>query len=450
MSPRLFAVWLWPDTIAREGAETVAERLLFAGVTDIYLLTKGQSGAACFDTSKTALQIAWPGYDIFPNMCKYAHIRGMRVHAWLTSTHDAAYRALHPESGLCHYIHGRDRDIVNITDEAYRDYVCAFVRELFERCEPDGLHLDYIRYNHLTYGWGQEDRAAIKRLGVDLEKLDWLMQKTFFDAECNEHAIFDAYSKGDSDVRTLAEYRRKNVTSFARHMAETALSAKPEAILSAALMPEGAYIGCDMTNGVSGEAFAALHYGQSYADAAVLFHHVAIMSYAPTYGKSGAWVRHLAHNAMRVYGCRVMAGVQAYGEGTSETLWDDLTSLSALAGEEKYLGCALFRAGEVALCRQTIHGRKTILEVVNALPRPITELLIRPLENACILAADSPDMHTLATPDGLLLQSQPLLQASQAAELTLTLDAPSYLLVRVFCQEGEARALMIGPSGPLP
>ncbi len=441
LNKSMFAVWLWPDTAARLGPRLTAQWLADAGVTDIYLLVKGQSGAVCFDGSETALKTALPGLDILPKMLKSAHEYGMRVHAWLTSSHDAAFRALYPESGLCHFKRGRDRDIVNVTNERYRDYMTALVREMFEKCAPDGLHLDYIRYNHLTYGWGEEDREALKKRGVNLEYADQMIEKTFFGDAPDGRSVFDACERGDGDMRQIARYRRENVTAFARAMTQAARETKKDAVLSAALMPEGAYAGNDRAGDVSGVAFAALHYGQSYADAATLYDHAAIMAYAPTYGRDGSWIRHLVQNATNVYGCRAAAGLQAYGAGNSTTLQENMRALTPLNSEPRFLGCALFRAGETILCRAEKTAGGTLLTVNNLCAQDLTKLTVS--------QSGAQTARTETPAQEFALQNDTLLKPGGTLCVRLPFALSGASSVRVFLKAEEGRAYVYDARGPI-
>ena len=443
----MLAVWIWADTVAREGAEIVVSRLSRAGVTDLYLLAKGQAGSACFDDCKTAYRVAWSGQDILPRAVRCAHEHGMRVHAWITSSYDAAYKKRFPESGLCHFFRGRDRSIISLRNDGYRDFMRRFVEETFIKCAPDGLHMDYIRYNHLTYGWGEEDLAAYEKRGIDVGKLRALMDRTFFAGQHDNRAIFDAYEAGDADVLALAEDRRENVATFARMLGDAARSVKPDAVLSAALMPEGAYVKGDVTQGVSAVAFAALHYGQSYPDAARLYDHVAIMSYAPTYHEDGAWVKRLAKNAMDVYGCRVVAGLQAFDAGTSLTLRDEYNAVMALRDQARFMGCALFRAGETPFCFEERHGDICEIAVENTLPRAIEDILFQPLDPACELSPETESPWLRKTEEGVRMRGDAPLPPYASAIVRLRTTKPSLVLARPFSQEGEERAWIVEMKG---
>ena len=64
-------------------------------------------------------------------------------------------------------------------------------------------------------------------------------------------------------------------------------------------MPEGAY---------GDTAFADLHYGQSYEDAAALYDFAVPMAYSQAYGQDGRWVRMVAEGTLRRGAVRASVG----------------------------------------------------------------------------------------------------------------------------------------------
>ena len=142
----VFGVWMWPDSLLSQPAERVMDRCARLGVTDIFFLFKGLAGTVPFPGG---LAPASCERDLPLELISGAHRRGIRVHAWLTSANDEHYKALHPESGRYHLTRGRDKGYISLTDEGYLAYMRGVVQELCRRYEIDGLHLDYIRYNHL-------------------------------------------------------------------------------------------------------------------------------------------------------------------------------------------------------------------------------------------------------------------------------------------------------------
>lgn len=351
-------IWMWADLPIARGAAQAVDDCAFAGITDIFLLTKGLRGTSATAPIGGVLGVAAPGRDILQETLDAAHARGIRLHAWLTSASDALYKAAHPESGLCHFTRGRDRDIISITDEPYIQYMERFVSALTRRYPVDGLHLDYIRYNHLVYGWSEADLARYAAAGADVPRLQALMRRTFFDDPPEAECIFDAWRAGDPSVLALSRTRRENVVAFARRMTAAARAGRPSLCLSAALMPEGAY---------DDLAFSDLHYGQNYQDASALYDLALPMAYSQAYEKDAAWVADVTRGTA-ARGLRTLTGLHAYEGGTGETLAADqraVEALGSLAG-----GTALFRAGTVACAR--LDG--VTLTVRNALEAPLTRL----------------------------------------------------------------------------
>ena len=136
-------VWMWPQSVRERGAQHVVSVCRRVGVTDIFFLVKGLAGTTSFQSQ---IAPACCERDLLRELLDAAHAQGMRVHAWLTSASDEHYKQLHPESGRCHYIRGKDNGLISLSDAGYLDYMERIVRELCAGCAIDGLHLDYIRY----------------------------------------------------------------------------------------------------------------------------------------------------------------------------------------------------------------------------------------------------------------------------------------------------------------
>ena len=272
--------------------------------------------------------------DLLGELINAAHPAGIRVHAWFTSASDAAYKAKHPESGRYHYVNGRDKGLIAMADEDYIGYMADFTRELCRAYPIDGLHLDYIRYNHLIYGWSEDDLARYAAEGADVSVLRGMMDRAFPGEEGPE-IFFDAYRAGEANVHALARARRKDVRHFATTLTSAARAERSDLILSAALMPEGAY---------EDIAFSDVHYGQNYEDAAGLYDYALPMAYSQAYGKDAAWVRDVALGTM-ARGMKTIVGVHAYEGGTGVILQQDIAAVQDIPVE----GVCLFREGATAL-----------------------------------------------------------------------------------------------------
>ncbi len=348
----IFGVWMWPKSVRECGAEAVVSRCHRAGVTDIYFLTKGLGGTA---SCRSAIVPMDGERDLLGELLTAAHAAQIRVHAWFTSASDAVYKEKYPESGRYHYIKGRNQGLISLADEGYIAYMADFTRELCRNYPIDGLHLDYIRYNHLVYGWAEEDKARYAAEGADIAHLMGLMDRAFRNEEGPE-IFFDAYRAGDESVHALARARRKDVVHFATTLVNIARAERPDIILSAALMPEGAY---------EDIAFSDVHYGQNYEDAAKLYDYALPMAYSKAYEKDAAWVRDVALGTM-ARGMKTVVGVHAYEGGTGESLQADIASVQDVPVE----GVCLFREGATALAFPTDGG----IDLYNPLEEAITRV----------------------------------------------------------------------------
>ena len=348
----MLGVWMWPESVEKRGAGETVSRCVKAGVTDIFFLAKGFSGLVSFHSG-----IAPRGQerDLLREVLSAAHERGVRVHAWFTSANDEYYKAAHTESGRCHYVRGRDKGLISLRDEGYLSYMQGILREAVRNYDIDGLHLDYIRYNHLTYGWDEKDKQRYAAAGADLTHVCDLMDRTFCQGEKNEeNCVFDALRAGDESVRAVARVRREDVKRFARELILPVRSERKQITVTAALMPEGAY---DDT------AFADLHYGQSYEDAAVLYDYVLPMAYSRAYERDSAWVRQVAEGAHAKH-VRTVMGLHAFEGGTGASLLDDIRALQGAPTE----GICLFREGAFVMAR----ADGGCLWLYNPLPAPVT------------------------------------------------------------------------------
>jgi len=328
----MLGMWMWPTSIEKYGTKKVVSRCVGSGVTDLYFLVKGLAGKTAY-SGKFAPVVC--ERDLLRELLDETHKHGIRVHAWFTSASDNYYKEIHPESGRYHFSRGRDRGLISLADEGYLCYMENIIGEMCRCYDVDGLHLDYIRYNHVLYGWSEEDMTRYAAEGADVAHLKPMMERLLLKQPDDEKRLMDAYHSGDQSVLALARARRKDVTAFARRMIDAALAEKSQLILSAALMPEGAY---DDT------AFADLHYGQNYEDIVQLVEFGLPMAYSKAYGQDGQWVRKVAQGSLN-RGLKTIMGLHAFEGGTGPALQQDIAALKDLPLE----GICLFREGATAL-----------------------------------------------------------------------------------------------------
>ncbi|MCQ2458307.1 MAG: family 10 glycosylhydrolase [Clostridia bacterium] len=355
-------VWMWPESLIRAGVEKTVGICAQAGVTDIFLLTKGLNGHTIFPCAET--ECVLPDRDLLREALDAAHAKGIRVHAWFTSAGDSEYAEAHPERALYHYVSGPHKRIVSITDSDYRRRMRKIIRAMAENYDVDGLHLDYIRYNSIICGWSEDDMANYAAWGADTGKLRRIMNKTFTDDDKDPEYIFNRYRAGDRDVRLLTEARRFNVRSFAHTLADTAREVKPGLTVSAALMPEGAY---------EDLAFSDLHYGQNYSDMAGILDMALPMSYSHSYGEDENWVAMVARNTLR-RGMHTLAGIHAFEGGTAESVMKETEAALKVKGVS---GICLFREGAVIPAWADEHE----VRVYNPSGEPVTGFILRCGEN---------------------------------------------------------------------
>lgn len=343
----IVGAWMWPGSvydIAEDEAQELFQSYKELGITDLYFLVKGTNGTVYFNKTNTAIEKAHSDRDVLDEAINLAHANGIRLHAWFTSANDKLYKEKNPDEGLYHFVCGRDNDVVNITSSQYTEYMKAIIRELVANYDIDGIHFDYIRYNHVCNGWGPEDIEELERRGANVDHLKELIEKTFYRDDKDDKAIFEAYSAGDEDAVIFANMRRDNVVHFARELTETVRNINPDIVISAALMPEGAYGDAYDVSGINGVAYADLHYGQNYEDAAKMYDYVIPMEYSDDYGMDSQWTVNLAENAVAA-GNTVIVGIQAYTPATSESVMSNVLAVSEQMDNKVIQGICLFRSG---------------------------------------------------------------------------------------------------------
>lgn len=162
--------WMWASDLydaTEKQTQVIFDRFEEMGVTDIYLLVKGTNGTVYFNNTETALAKAYPDRDILAEAIELAHARGIRLHAWITSANDKAYKTAYPDEGLYHFVRGRDNDIVNIASENFIQYMEALMTELAENYEIDDASIRlYPATIIICNGWGPEDIAELEERGA--------------------------------------------------------------------------------------------------------------------------------------------------------------------------------------------------------------------------------------------------------------------------------------------
>lgn len=347
---KIKGAWLWGSTVYNlgvDGAKIITEQMKEYGFTDIFLLVKGTAGRVDYN-SKIALGRAHPDRDILKEVVEEAHKKGIRVHAWFVVNSDKQWATLHPEDRMVHLKKGLDDTRISPLSRDYREYVKNLVKEILENYKIDGIHLDYIRYPHVVFGFNEnyEVLEAVKR-GIDINKIKSLIDRTFY-TDKDGKSIFEAYDRKDEDVVKWIEIRENAVESFAEEIKEVVKSYNQKVEFSAALMPEGAYNSNFLTAQNDSRTFALVHYGQDYKDASSIYDFVVPMTYRKDYGKSPQWTAVICDNAKEIFSNkRVYAGLQAYSPVKTYDLCDAVSYIRESESE----GIVFFRFGTFGLSK---------------------------------------------------------------------------------------------------
>ncbi|MBQ2662059.1 MAG: family 10 glycosylhydrolase [Clostridia bacterium] len=379
--------WVWASEVTSNGANAVAQRCKEFGVTDIYLLVKGGGGKVAFNKGVVPLARTNTSRDVLQEMVTAGHKYGIRVHAWISALNDETYAADHIQETLYHYKRGYnsremeyDWATMDPTLPNFANYTQRLLAEMVQNYDIDGVHFDYIRYNHIAYGWST---ANIKQMedeyGINVATLKSYVDDTYYNAGAQAAKIFRMAASGECgygegiDATRFMQMRCDNIRKFAQGLVDAIRAVKPNIIISAALMPEGAYEGHQYISGrndnqTASNTYGKMVFGQDFKDAAKLYDYVCPMAYSYTYTASPQWMAAMAENAAKM-GNKVVMGMQAFSPDadtayvTSKTMMAEIEQLRKVASSDGVLGLALFRQGLYAYAKSTYSKEQKLLEV---------------------------------------------------------------------------------------
>ena len=188
LTDNVFGLWVtrW-DFQSQSDVRSIVADAASMGVTDLYWQVRGQGDAyyqSSYEpwgeeltrprgkgdsTQADALRTLDPGYDPLRLAIEEAHQSGVRVHAWINVM--PLWRGKTPPMDQSHALYTHDdwrlRDetgqvqslgsgyvVVNPVLNEVQDHIVAVIKEVADRYEIDGVHLDYIRF--LTDELGSE------------------------------------------------------------------------------------------------------------------------------------------------------------------------------------------------------------------------------------------------------------------------------------------------------
>jgi uncharacterized lipoprotein YddW (UPF0748 family) len=159
------------------------------GVSTINLATKQDEddevvSGLVFYASRIAPRA--PGYGTFDALgetIRAAHLRGIKVRAWMPQFHDQVAAAAHPawqmhalQEGRVRPYTGRDGKefFSNPLNSAARDYQRSLIEEIARDYDVDGIVVDWVRFDDYNMDLGDETRTKFRAsAGVDPIDIDF-------------------------------------------------------------------------------------------------------------------------------------------------------------------------------------------------------------------------------------------------------------------------------------
>ncbi len=142
LRPRRFGVWV-DFSRGPHDAELLRRDLVGAGITDVFLQAKDPDGKRYYPDPHDGGPV--PRED-FAAAVTALRGSGIRVHAWISANRDPFLAMRHPDWAMLS-IDGRPSpDWISPSSSRAVASLVATVRELLERYDLDGIHLDYLRY----------------------------------------------------------------------------------------------------------------------------------------------------------------------------------------------------------------------------------------------------------------------------------------------------------------
>jgi len=317
---KIYGFWLNPSnyTVSETNIVNLANR----GVTDVYVLVKGEDGGFSTSTIKKIISYA-------PS--------SMRVHAWMMCSRDNTYLRSNPKHAVYHFRFGYKNNAhsssssyyvdrkgyVDLRNSSYKSYFNGLVDQLEAISGLDGIHLDTIRYGGDYYGWNTDLRTYLGASYFNTVAKAMCKQHGYtYSTDADGYVVFkDVGTADDASLTNLVnadgaaakkfrQFRQETITGFIKSVKQ---NLKSGLILTTATMPEPAM-------NLAGRST----YGQDFAAMAPYIDYTLVMSYFGDYfflnGNSynTKFPATLCKNIAKE-GCNVVAGIQAYAFVNDDT-----------------------------------------------------------------------------------------------------------------------------------
>jgi len=210
-----------------------------------------------------------PGFDPLATTIARAHDAGLRVHAWVNVNLVASANELpaarahvvyrHPEwlmipralaeelaavdprspgylARLARYVRGQPNELEGLylspVSPRSAAYTTSVVRDIVERYDVDGLHLDYIRYPRDDFDYGRDTLTAFRAsVATDLTAVD---RRTYDRRAAGKEPL--VYTEAFPE--RWRAFRTQRLTALLTSLGRTAKAIRPSALVSVAVVPD--------------------------------------------------------------------------------------------------------------------------------------------------------------------------------------------------------------------
>ena len=363
--------YVWGSTIynmGADGAARLAEAYEKAGIRHAILLVKGEAGTiGYFNNNLSNAPKTRTDRDILAETVSAMHERGIKVYAWLIVGSDGAWLENHPTQASYHFRRGYSDENVDLYQTDYQVYTANIMKEIDQNYDIDGFAIDMMRYTGIYWGWSDSDYQRLTApkaeggYGLTLDEYNELVRLMAQEygyptaADANGRLVYsDAAEAPAAAAGTMEAALKSGVTgvvAFAK-MREKAVDDFSEMLVGVTQKPT--YV-ASMSECTSAPLIATLAYGMTY-NQAYTFSVQCPMLYSAEYDEDAAWVASNINYLKDMGYSTVLPSLQAYRNGTTETLTADISAALA-AGCPGYL---LFRTGTYDMARPVKKNDGTI------------------------------------------------------------------------------------------
>lgn len=277
--PTRFGVWV-DFSQGPHDAELLRRDLVGAGITDVFLQAKDPDGKRYYPDPHDGGPV--PRQD-FAAAVTALRGSGIRVHAWISANRDPFLATRHPDWAMVSVDGRPSPDWISPSSPRAVASLLATVRELLDRYDLDGIHLDYLRYPDFDHDFSTRTVEEFRRD----EGIGAMPNRDMFDRHYN------AWIRRRSG-RIAAQAAAVAKTIAERHAGRV--------ILSAALYADAA---------TSYRVMEKM--GQDYSTLAPHLGFVVPMAYIHEEHRSAPWIAKVAAAARYRVGHReLLAGLEAW------------------------------------------------------------------------------------------------------------------------------------------